>query len=193
MVVTDAGTLYVANFDGQSIDVFEKVLATPAKEEPAHHRLAACAIPRHLALSPDEKTLYVSCFHDSTLDVLDLANPGEKLLRRVPVGSSPKSIQVTTDGRYVYSADYGKETNSVSVVDTSDWTTRIFVVPGMDRGSGIAVLPDGAHALVTGWYDNHVYLVGFEGTGGHPAESLTKIGGWISRPHQADPVAKAAQ
>jgi hypothetical protein len=53
----------------------------------------------------------------------------------------------------------------------------------MDRGSGLAVAPDGAHAYVTGWYDNHVYLVGFEGTGGHPAEARAKIGRWIDRPH----------
>jgi YVTN family beta-propeller protein len=193
MVVAKDGTLYVANFDGASLEVYENVRSPLAKgqksdqpdTELVHRHLAACQIPRHLALSPDESRLYVSCFHDSTLDVLD--RKSEAVVRRVPVGSSPKSIQVSNDGRYVYSADYGKETNSVSVVDTTDWTTRIFEVPGMDRGSGIAVLPDGAHALVTGWYDNHVYLVGFEGTGGHPHEALGKIGGWIAHPHHVDP------
>jgi hypothetical protein len=44
----------------------------------------------------------------------------------------------------------------------------------------IAVL--GLRALVTGWYDDHVYLVGFEGTRGDPASARAKIEGWIRRP-----------
>jgi YVTN family beta-propeller protein len=177
-VATASGKVYIANFDGASIDVY----SGEGYEE--HHRLEACRIPRHLALSPDEATLYISCFHDSTLHVMDLAT--ETIVHRVPIGSSPKSIEVTRDGRYVFSADYGRETNSVSVVDTSDWTARVYTVPGMDRGSGISVLPDGQHALVTGWYDNHVYLVGFEGTGGHPAQAMQAIQRWIHRPHHVD-------
>lgn len=169
-VATRRGALYVANFDGASIDVY----SGDALAE--HRRIAACAIPRHLALSPDDKTLYISCFHDSTLHVMDLAS--EQIIHRVPIGSSPKSIEVSRDGRYVFSADYGRETNSVSVVDTTDWSARVFTVPGMNRGSGIAVMPDGQRALVTGWFDNHVYLVGFEGTGGHPREALQAIERW---------------
>jgi DNA-binding beta-propeller fold protein YncE len=168
--------LYIANFDGASIDVYG------GEDLETHHRVEACKIPRHLALSPDETVLYVSCFHDSTLHVMDLAS--ETIIHRVPIGSSPKSIEVSKDGRYVFSADYGRETNSVSVVDTTDWTARVYTVPGMDRGSGIAVMPDGQHALVTGWYDNHVYLVGFEGTGGHPVVAMQAIQHWIHRRHQ---------
>jgi NADH dehydrogenase len=41
--------------------------------------------------------------------------------------------------------------------------------------------------LVTGWFDNHVYLVGFEGTGGHPTETLKKIETWVNRPHTHPP------
>ena len=174
-VITKAGTLYIANFDGASIDIYGGV------DFAEHHRIPACLIPRHLALSPDEASLYISCFHDSTLHVMDLAT--EKIVHRVPIGSSPKSVEVSRDGRYVWSADYGKETNSVSVVDTTDWTARVFTVPGMDRGSGIAVMQDGQHALVTGWFDNHVYLVGFEGTGGHPKESIHTIERWRYRRH----------
>ncbi len=175
MVVTKNGTLYIANFDGASIDVYGGAHFSE------HHRMAACTIPRHLALSPDETMLYVSCFHDSALHVVDVST--EKVIHRVPIGSSPKSIEVTRDGRYVFSADYGRETNSVSVVDTADWTARVYTVPGMNRGSGIAVMPDGQRALVTGWYDNHVYLVGFEGTGGHPKEAQQAIQRWIGWSH----------
>jgi YVTN family beta-propeller protein len=193
MALTKAGVLYVANFDGASIDVFDHAGAREARDGEgfAHtYRLAVCRIPRHLALSPDEKTLYISCYHDSEIDALDLET--EAVVHRVPVGTNPKSIEVSRDGRYVYSADYGEEAHGVSVVDTTDWTARVFTVPGMDRGSGIAVTPDGEHALVTGWYDNHVYLVGFEGKGGHPEAAMKRIEGWVHHRHYHPPVEEAS-
>ena len=176
MVMTKTGALYVANFNGESIDVFK------GADFSDRHRFAACAIPRHLTLTTDEKLLLVSCYHDSMLHAVDLTS--EKVVHQLHVGSSPKTIEVSRDGRWIWSADYGKETNSVTVVDTEDWTARVFPVPGMDHGSGLTVYPDGKHALVTGWYDNHVYMVGFEGTGGDPARAArarAQIDGWINR------------
>lgn len=175
MAMTRAGVLYVANFNSASIDVFR------GPELKDRHTIPACPIPRHLTLTPDDKLLLVSCYHDSMLHALDVAT--EKVVHTLHVGSSPKSIEVSRDGRWIWSADYGKETNSVTVVDTEDWTARVFPVPGMDRGSGLTIFPDGKRALVTGWYDDHVYLVGFEGTGGDPAGARKKIDGWIRRPH----------
>ncbi len=177
MVMTKSGTLYVANFNGESIDVFK------GADFSERHRFGACPIPRHLTLTVDEKLLLVSCYHDSMLHAVDLTT--EKVVHQLHVGSSPKTIEVSRDGRWIWSADYGKETNSVTVVDTEDWTARVFPVPGMDHGSGLTIYPDGKHALVTGWYDNHVYLVGFEGTSGDPsqtAKARAQIDGWIRRP-----------
>ncbi len=166
MALTTDGTLFVANFDGASIDVFS------GPDFGFTHRLPVCPIPRHLALSPDEKTLFISCYHDSELHAMSVAT--ESVEHKVSIGKNPKSIEVSPDGKYVYSADYGPS-NSVSVVDTTDWLSRTYTVPGLDRGSGIAVTRDGQHALVTGWCDNHIYLVGFVGTGGHPTETRDKI------------------
>ena len=178
MAMTRSGKLYVANFYSDSIDVFE------GAELEKKHRIAVCKCPRHLALSPDDTTLYISCLNVSQLHAMDLAT--ENVQHQVQIGSSPKSIAVSKDGRYVYSADYG-EGRSVSVVDTHDWTARVFPIAAMDRGSGVAVAPDGRHALVTGWYDAHVYLVGFEGTGGHPDESRRRMRRWQFTPRHPDP------
>jgi YVTN family beta-propeller protein len=175
MAMTKAGVLFAANFNGASIDIFRG----PGLEE--RHTVPACPIPRHLTLSPDDKLLFISCYHDSMLHAVDVAT--EKVVHTLHIGSLPKSVEVSRDGRWVWSADYGKETNSVSVVDTEDWTARVYRVPGMDRGSGLTIYPDGKRALVTGWYDDHVYLVGFEGTGGDPPAARAKIEGWIRRPH----------
>jgi YVTN family beta-propeller protein len=174
MAMSHAGVLFAANFDGASIDIFKG----PGFED--KHRIAACPIPRHLALSPDERLLFVSCYHDSMLHAIDTTT--EKVVHALHIGSSPKSIEVSKDGRFVWSADYGKETNSVSVVDTQDWTARVYPVPGLDHGSGLTLFPDGKRALVTGWWDSHVYLVGFEGTGGDPSGARAKIEAWIHRP-----------
>jgi DNA-binding beta-propeller fold protein YncE len=171
------GMLYVANFSESSIDVFgggdyHKIKTIPV-----------CKIPRHLALSPDHNTLYISCYRNWELHAMDLDT--EQVTHKVTIGHSPKTIAVSRSGRYVWSADYGV-TSTVSVVDTTDWTAQIFPVPAMDRGSGIAVTQDEEHALITGWYDSHVYLVGFKGTGGHPAESLEKVKEWIGWGHHYD-------
>lgn len=178
MVLTNSGFLYAANFDAATIDVFHG----PGFAQ--NYTLAVCPIPRHLALSPDEHTMYLSCYHDSELWALDLTGLSERVTHVVPVGKSPKSVDVSRDGKYVYSANYGDVSvplpphgadGSVSIVDTSDWTSSTYMVPGMERGSGVVVLPGGRRVAVTGWCDDHVYIVGIAGSGGHPRETLEKI------------------
>ncbi len=178
MAMSQAGKLYVANFYGDSIDVFE------GPDLDKTHRIAVCKCPRHLAMSPDDKTVYISCLNTNQVHAMDVAT--ETVLHKAEVGTAPKSIDVSSDGRYVYSADYG-ESRSVSIVDTQDWSSRIVPIQAMDRASGIAVAPDGKHALVTGWYDGHVYLVGFEGTGGHPEQSKKKMRAWQFVARHPDP------
>ena len=178
MAITKGGKLFVANFFGASLDIFE------GEDLAKRHRITVCKCPRHLALSPDEKTLYMSCLNANQVQALDIES--ETVMHAVTVGESPKSVAVSTDGRYVWTADYGT-TRSISVVDTASWTSKVLSIAGMDRGSGVAVAPDGEHAVVTGWYDGHVYLVGFEGSGGHPAEAKAKVRKWQFTPHHADP------
>jgi YVTN family beta-propeller protein len=155
MVVTSTGRLYVANFNGHTIDVYE------GANMETHRRLApVCRIPRHLALSPDEARLYVSCFSHSKLLVIDTQT--ERPIREVPVGEWPKSIDVTSDGRFVATANYGG--SSVSVVDTMDWSVATLDIPAMDHGSGIVAARSGLRFFVTGWYDGHLFAVAAQGS-----------------------------
>jgi len=194
MAITRGGRLYVANFNSESIDVFEG----PAME--THRRIKnVCQVPRHLALSPDESRLYITCLYHSELAVMDTKT--FEIVRRVKVGKGPKAVDVTRDGRYLATADY--RGSSVTIVDTADWSTRVLEVPGMIAASGIVAAravhappppppshdedatvadaskskkdapkaraearPDPAlRFFVTGWYDNHVYSVGLAGSG----------------------------
>ena len=67
MAMTRAGVLFAANFNGASIDIFR------GPELGDRHTLPACPIPRHLTLSPDDRLLFISCYHDSMLHAVDVA------------------------------------------------------------------------------------------------------------------------
>ncbi len=162
MAVTRDGRLYIANFNGHSIDVYD------GPDRTHHHRLEnVCHIPRHLALSPDERTLYISCFSASELAAMDTTT--EHIDHRVSVGTWPKAVDVSSDGRYVFTANYGG--SSVSVVDTTDWTATTLDVPAMDHASGIAAARTGYRFYVTGWYDGNLFAIDAPGTG--PGFALT--------------------
>lgn len=154
MAVTRNGTLYVANFSDQSLDVFDG----PGRRN-HRHLSRVCAVPRHLALSPDERRLFITCLTASELLTLDTRT--ERVTQRVPVGRSPKAVAVMPGGRFVVTADYGG--SSATVVDTTLGTTQHIPVPGMDHASGIAASPRGHRFYVTGWYDDHVYAAGLDG------------------------------
>lgn len=150
MALTRAGTLYVANFNDHSIDVYQ------GADLSRHHTIRhVCRVPRHLSLSPDDRTLYISCFTGSFLAAMDTTT--ERIAHTVSVGRSPKATDVLPGGRYVVTADYGG--SGASIVDTQDWTARTLDIPGMDHASGVAAARQGMRFFVTGWYDDHVYAV----------------------------------
>ena len=66
----------------------------------------------------------------------------------VPVGSNPKTVAVTPNGRYVYVAVAG--TNSVSVIDTASNTVTA-TIGGFDSPQGIAITPDGLYVYVSNY------------------------------------------
>jgi DNA-binding beta-propeller fold protein YncE len=158
MAITRAGRLYIANFNGHNIDVYD------GANFEQHHRIdPVCHIPRHLTLSPDESRLYISCF--SANELASMRTDDETIEHRVPVGHWPKAVDVSADGRYVFTANYGG--SSVSIVDTSDWTSSTLDVPSMDHASGIVAARTGVRFFVTGWYDRHLFAVGIAGEGAH--------------------------
>ncbi len=156
MALTRSGRLYVANFSDHTLDIFE------GRDMAQHQRVRhVCRVPRHLALSPDDRQLYVSCLTASELAVIDTTS--QRVVRRVGVGRSPKALDVMGGGRYVVTADYGG--SSATVVDTQDWSARRIPVPGMDHASGVVAARNALRFYVTGWYDDHVYSLGLEHAG----------------------------
>lgn len=156
MALTRSGRLYVANFSDHTLDVFEGT--DLSRHQQIRH---VCRVPRHLALSPDDRQLFISCLTASELAVLDTTT--QRVVRRVPVGRSPKAVDVMGNGRYVVTADYGG--SSATVIDTLNWQTQRVPVPGMDHASGIVAARNSLRFFVTGWYDDHVYGLGLSADG----------------------------
>src|SRR5262249_29807311 len=62
--------------------------------------------PNSLALSPDEKTLFVANADNNVVAVFDVRTPGHsRSLGFIPVGWYPTSVRVTPDGRHLLVAN----------------------------------------------------------------------------------------
>ena len=152
LVLTREGRLFVASFSDDVIDVYDH----PRADEARARRLRVCDIPRHLVLSPDERTLYVSCYHKSLLGAVDLRDWS---VTRTPIGRSPKTIDISGDGRWVVSADYGEGT--VSVVETSSMQMRRTWIPQLTMATGLAIAPGrGLRVYATSFDRNELFVMG---------------------------------
>lgn len=149
MAVLPDGTLLAAAFHGDVIHVFPD----GASEEST--RWEACAYPRHIVMSPDGSTAYVTCsmgnvgFYDAMTG------------RRYgigDVGRNPRSIDISTDGRWIAAANF--TSSDVSLVDTSSRTHRTYEVDRASGIVGIALHPgDGVRMYATSWGTNEVIML----------------------------------
>jgi YVTN family beta-propeller protein len=149
LVVRPDGTLLAAAFDGNVIHQF----APGASAESG--RWETCDYPRHLVLSPDARTVYVTCSL-GTLGFYD-AQTG----RRFGIGAlhrNPRTIDISHDGRWVASANFGS--SDVTVVDTVDHVHRSHEVPGADQIVGLAIHPGPALRIyATSWRTGELYVL----------------------------------
>ncbi len=120
--------------------------------------------PRHMVLSRDGRTLYVSCAYSGTLNALDV----EKVLaavrgelkgyhgRSLRVGRDVRTLALSPDGRYCYLVS-NREARLI-VADLENWRV-IQTLPASPYPVGLAVSPDGRMVLTT--------AQGRQGRGGH--------------------------
>ena len=111
--------------------------------------------PRHLVLSPDGKTLYLSSSfagYVSAYHVDDLIAAARRRqsrlapLREIRTGAATRTIAVSPDGRFIYAA-VNKE--SKIVVLAADSLTPLVSLPADSYPVGMAVSPDGRQLWVT--------------------------------------------
>jgi YVTN family beta-propeller protein len=138
---------------------------------------AQITFPAGMALSPDNRYLYVACNGDNSVAVIDTA--AKTVVARKPVGYFPYSISVSQDGSKVLVSNWGIEEyrfhspkyspvtkDLLSIEPTGDNTPDGFYVPRADtrgmapKSSSISVLGAAAGnarrlTLLKGVYEGH--------------------------------------
>ena len=94
-----------------------------------------------LAISPDQKTLYIVAAGD-TLQVVDIATTA---VTTITVGDAPVDVDVSPDGAFVYTANAGDDT--VTVVDVAARTV-VATIPVGEAPETVVVSPDGTKVYV---------------------------------------------
>ena len=151
MAVGDNGRLYVASFNEHFIQEFD----TRDRNREVR-RIRTCRYPRSIALSNDESRLYVSCSCCRALAWYDLSSGSREGYARV--GHNPRTIDMSTDGRFIAVADF--DSSTVSLVDTVGMTHRINYVRGSDQIVGIAIRPGpGLRIYATSWNNNRLFTL----------------------------------
>lgn len=90
--------------------------------------IATAGSPRYIVTSPDNQTVYLSCWESGDVAVVDLTT--KKVTRTIPVGVNPLGMALTPDGHKLYIAVTGQALEHVSgerpsklvVVDTTSLT-----------------------------------------------------------------------
>lgn len=150
MVVRPDGTLLVAAFHGDVVHVF------PEGAERERERFESCELPRHLLLSPDGATMYLTCSmgHVGFYD----ASTGARL-GMGSTGRNPRSIAISGNGRWIAVANFSSR--DVSLIDAVDRTHRTYPIEGAGGIVGIAMHPGASPRIyATSWDTAELLLLG---------------------------------
>jgi YVTN family beta-propeller protein len=135
-IAPDGKRVYVVNMGSGTVSVVDagtlKVTAT----------WNACPAARHAQVAGDR--LLVTCYGGRQVVVLDAATG--KQVRRIPVGSGPKTIAVSRDGAFAITAD--ERGGTATFIDLTTYRTSTLRL-GAVQPCGVAIAPDGERAYVT--------------------------------------------
>jgi len=149
VLLNDEKKLYVTNFGSRNVMVIDvktmKVIKTIAQ---------GCKAARHAAVTDDDSMVLVTCYGTRHLLVIDPKT--DKVVRKVVVGNGPKTLAISKDQRFVYTADY--RGSSMTFVDLKTWKTRVIPLPTW-KTSGIAVSPDDKWIYLTGWDSRNLIVM----------------------------------
>jgi YVTN family beta-propeller protein len=96
--------------------------------------------PHGMAITPDNRWLYVASDGASTVSVIDTAT--DKLVENVEVGKNPHGVAVTRDGKYVLVGVY--DTDSIAFIDTA--SRKVIANIPVGKPHNIAIHPNGQTA-----------------------------------------------
>lgn len=146
LVVRPDGRVLVASMEDNYVQEFA---AGGVREL---RRFRTCDYPRHLALGPDPNRLFVTCTLGS-VGLYDLTST--QLQGMAGVGYNPRTMDVSRDGRWVATANFGLGGNrrgGVTVVDLNARTEHTTLIPHVERVVGLSFHPGASlRVYVTSW------------------------------------------
>jgi len=147
----DGQSIYVTNYFSDSISILRaadnteiaRVLLAP-DVRPVGTSLKYQ--PLQVALTPDDKFAYVTCFQSDEVRVIDTMT--KAIITAVPVGRRPFLLAVTPNGQFVYVAN--QQSNDMSVIRVADnQVIQTIKSSSFANPHGIAFTPDGRYAYMT--------------------------------------------
>ena len=124
--------------------------------------------PERVALSRDDRTLFVTNEDAARLSVIDALQG--TMLSGIPIGREPEGVRVSPNGRWVLTTS--EEDNSVAIIDARRFTLLRTVTVGK-RPRDLAFSADSREAYVSGEGDASVFRVALPQ--GDPATRLLQL------------------
>ena len=148
-VTRDGAKLYVTDFGSDEISVIDTAtLEETATIDPR------CRAPRSAAVTRDDRRVLITCHGGHELLVIDRAT--DTIERRIAVGRGPKSVDVSFDGHFAFTADY--RSNGMSLIDLETWETLQVPLP-VYKTSGVTVAHDDGRVYLTGWDSRNLIAI----------------------------------
>ncbi|MDE0189487.1 MAG: YncE family protein [bacterium] len=126
-VTSDSDTAYIALMGSTDIAVINLSALLSMEDTPSAldtsvrtYIRGVGVSPRHLVLSPDDETLYVTLSGEDAVVAVDLDSG--QVIQRVHTGHAPRSMDISTDGTALYVVNY--ESDTMSKIRTLDFTIR---------------------------------------------------------------------
>lgn len=118
-----AGRLFVANSGGNDVSVIEGGIVRERISTAISSDLPLGSTPDALAMSPDNKTLYVANGDNNDIAVVDIAEPGKsRVTGFIPTAWYPTALAVSPDGKHLY-VGTGKTSSRANVPALTDSAT----------------------------------------------------------------------
>lgn len=146
---------------------FDAATATPLQPDPATRSMPPHSGARFLALSPDNRYVYVNGELDGSVAVLPFdpqsgeLGPALQTVSSLPAGFSGKpwaaDLKLTPDGRYLYVSERTGSTIAAYAVEAESGLLRpVGIVPTVRQPRALAIDPFGRFLLAAGQLSNSV-------------------------------------
>ncbi len=140
----------ILEFDTGTLAITRRGMAGPGMGHATHGSGASAAAdsscqPTYVAVSADDRSLYVACSHSNTMVVMDVATL--TVQRRVPTGAGAYNVDLSPDGTVLVVTN--KKAQSVSLIDARTFTETARVATTKRIVHGIAFSPDSRYAYIS--------------------------------------------